>query len=115
MCCRQPPRSKNGKHAVLGWSFDALYRVYGGASAENGPWYTPVPQVGGLQSQIDLNLRPEWGNTAEDVVCVYLQPGTTVYVGPAAAQTGQSLLGYGMAGPQSLGISGTLQVYVPKP
>ncbi len=109
-----------GQYSIMtvgdeGWDFDALYRVSGGDAFENGSWYTPVPQVGGLQSQIDLNLRPEWGNTAENVTCVYLKPGTQVFVGPAAAQTGQSLEGYGAGGPQSLGISGTIQVFVPKP
>jgi len=103
-----------------GWEFDAVYRVYG--TNADGHWYTPIPQTGGLQSQIDLNLRPEWGNTADNVACVSLPAGSLVYVGPAAAQTGQPISGYispstgiayGSGGPQSLGISGTLQIYVP--
>jgi RHS repeat-associated protein len=93
-----------------GWSFDALYRVFGGDAEETGHWYSPLPQVGGLQSQIDLGLRPEWNNTATNAVCVYLPPGTQVYVGPIAAQTGYSPTVPGSG--QSLGGIG-IQVYVP--
>jgi RHS repeat-associated protein len=96
-----------------GWGFDGLYRVFGGASGEtgqNGTFYSPLPQVGGLQSQIDLGLRPEWGNTATNVVCVYLAPGTQVFVGPIAAQGGYSTLVPGSG--QSLGGIG-LQIYLP--
>jgi RHS repeat-associated protein len=99
-----------------GWSFDAVYRVWGGnAGLEgyDGTYYSPESQVGGLKSQIDLGLRPEWGNTAENVTCVWLQPGTQVFVGPIAAQTGQSLSSPGAG--QSLGISGGIQIYVPRP
>jgi RHS repeat-associated protein len=98
-----------------GWEFDALYRVYGGASDEDGPWYTPTPQVGGLQSAIDLAVNPNWGAAGTpggnpysnglnmgNVVCVYLQPGTQVFVGPIASQGGAWVGG-----------GGGIQIYVP--
>ena len=44
-----------------------FYRVYGGNSEKVGSFLTRVPQNGGLQSQIDLAINPEWGNTAEYV------------------------------------------------
>jgi len=81
-----------------------VYRVYGGRSGpegKDGTFYSPLPQPGGLRSQIDLALRPEWGNTAQNVGCVYLQPGTAVYVGTAASQGG-------------IWVGGTPQIYVPK-
>lgn len=89
-----------------GLSFDTpFWRVFGGEAKEDGSWYALAPQAGGLQSQIDLAIRPEWNNTPEDVTCVYLRPGTKVYVGPISSQGGLALGG----GP---GLSG-LQVYVP--
>jgi RHS repeat-associated protein len=83
-----------------------FYRVYGGTAGENGSWYALTPQVGGIQSQIDLALNPAWGNTAENVTCVYLPPGTQVAVGPISYQGGLALGG----GP---GLSG-IQVFVPR-
>ena len=97
-----------------GWSFDGVYRVFGGRADEtgyDGTYYSPLPQVGGLQSKIDLGLRPEWGNTATDVVCVYLAPGTQAYIGPTASQTGYSPTVPGSG--QSLGGIG-IQIYVPR-
>jgi hypothetical protein len=94
-----------------GWGTDtALYRVFGANAEETGHWYSPLPQAGGLQSQIDLGLRPEWNNTADNVVCVYLSAGTRVYIGPIAAQTGYSPTVHGSG--QSLGGFG-LQIYLP--
>ena len=88
-----------------GWSSDhGVYRVYGGRSGSegrDGTFYALLPQTGGLQSQIDLALRPEWGNTAENVTCIYLSPGTVIYVGSAASQGGPW-------------VGGATQVYVPK-
>lgn len=82
-----------------------FWRVYGGEADAEGSWYALTAQVGGIQSQIDLALNPAWGNTASNVICVYLPPGTQVYVGPISYQGGFALGG----GP---GLSG-LQVYVP--
>ena len=58
----------------------------------------------GLQSQIDLALNPEWGNTAEYVTTVVVPKGTVIYEGSAAPQTI-----YGDSG--SL-LSGGNQVYI---
>jgi hypothetical protein len=87
-----------------GWGMDNA-RVYGGGSGPvgaNGTFYSPTPQVGGLQSMMDLALRPEWGNTATDTVSTYIAPGTTVYVGQIASQGGHW-------------VGGGIQVYVPPP
>jgi RHS repeat-associated protein len=86
-----------------GWSMEDA-RVYGGKAGpegRDGTFYSPTPQKGGLQSQIDLALRPEWGNTATNTAAVYLKPGTIVYVGNAASQGG-------------IWVGGTIQIYVPK-
>jgi RHS repeat-associated protein len=89
-----------------GLSFDTpFYRVYGGSAEAEGSWYALAPQVGGIQSQIDLALNPAWGNTAENAICVYMAPGTQVYVGPISYQGGFALGG-------GTGLSG-LQVYIP--
>ena len=68
-----------------GMGFDA-YRVWGGDAKEDGSIYSLTPQNGGIQSMIDLALRPEWGNTAENVTCVSLPAGTVTYVGQSASQ-----------------------------
>ncbi len=78
--------------------FDA-YRVWG--KNREGPWHSPAPQAGGIQSIIDLALVPEWGNIAENVTfCVNLPAGTITYWGFAANQG-------------SWWMDGTLQIYVP--
>jgi hypothetical protein len=82
-----------------------LYRVHGGRSGEIGrggaTFLSPNPQVGGLQSQIDLALRPEWGNTATQVTRIRIPKGTVIYEGPVSSQGGAW-------------VGGTPQVYVPK-
>lgn len=83
-----------------GMGFDA-YRVWGGGAPEQGRWYSPSPQVGGVQSIIDLALRPEWGNSAQNVICVSLPEGTVTYWGFAANQGGWWT-------------GGNLQIYVPQ-
>jgi RHS repeat-associated protein len=86
-----------------GWSLEDA-RVFGGKAepeGKDGTFYSPTPQKGGLQSQIDLGLRPEWGNTTENTASVYLKPGTVVYVGNTASQGG-------------IWVGGTIQIYVPK-
>ena len=58
------------------------------------------PPQGPLQAQMDLALKPQWGNTAQNVVQIRVPAGTTIYEGFAAPQGG--LLGGGS------------QVYIPK-
>src|SRR5215469_3515226 len=77
-----------------GFGFYAMYRRFSDPKKENGHWYSLVLEAPGLQTQIDMNIRPEWGNAADKDVCVYLAPGTTYYIGPAAAQTGYAPAGY---------------------
>ena len=64
-----------------------LYRVYGGDAGKVGRYLTDIPQNGGMQSQLDLALNPDWGNTAQYVTRVIVPEGTTIYVGTAASQT----------------------------
>ena len=45
-----------------------------------------TPQSGGMQSQFDLALNPDWGNTAQNVTKVVLPKGTVIYEGIAAPQ-----------------------------
>lgn len=79
-----------------------------------GTYYTTVPQVGGIQSRIDLGLRPEWGNTAEKTVCMYLKPGTVIYVGNVASQSGASNANSANSSPNTLWVGGTIQIFVPR-
>ena len=64
-----------------------LYRVYSGdRSRRLGVFWTRTPPSGPGQAQIDLALRPEWGNTAEHVVTIRVPAGTTIYEGAAESQ-----------------------------
>ncbi len=63
-----------------------FYRVYGGEVQKVGQYMTRIPQNGGLQSQIDLALNPDWGNTAQYVIKVTVPKGTIIYEGTAASQ-----------------------------
>ena len=47
-----------------------------------------------MQSTIDLALKPEWGNTAKNVVKINVPAGTTIFEGFAENQGG-FLLGGG--------------------
>lgn len=67
---------------------------------------TRVPQNGGIQSQIDLALNPEWGNTTQYITKGTVPNGTVIYEGTAAPQTIN-----GGAG-QLLG--GDNQIYIPE-
>ena len=71
-----------------------------------GSYMTRVPQNGGLQSQIDLALNPEWGNTAQYVTKVTVPKGTVIYEGTAATQT--------INGGTGQLIGGGNQVYIPE-
>ena len=63
-----------------------MYRVYGGNANKVGTYLSRTPQNGGLQSQMDLALNPDWGNTTEHVSKVIVPKGTKIYEGTAAAQ-----------------------------
>ena len=68
-----------------------MYRVAGGKAApmgRRGTFLAAEPQVGGLQSPIDLALRPEWGNTATEIYIFRVPAGTTISEGPASSQGG---------------------------
>ncbi len=81
-----------------------LYRVYGGSAGKLSSYWTRTKPSGALQSQLDLALVPQWGNTAENVVSIKVPRGTTIYEGAAA--------------PQSTGVGQILgggnQVYIPR-
>jgi len=65
-----------------------FYRVYGGSAQEISSWWSRLQPRGALQSQIDLALLPEWGNTAEEVATILVPKGTIIYEGFAAPQAG---------------------------
>jgi hypothetical protein len=77
-----------------------FYRVYGGNAGQVGSYMSRTPQNGTMQSQMDLALNPQWGNTATSVTTVTVPKGTIIYEGFAALQG--NLLGGGN------------QVYIPK-
>jgi hypothetical protein len=77
-----------------------LYRVHGGTAGQLGGYWTRTAPSGPLQSQINLALRPEWGNTATQVTRISVPAGTTIYEGAAAAQGGL--------------VSGGSQVFIPR-
>ena len=63
-----------------------MYRVSGGEAESVGSYMSLTPQNGGLQSQIDLALNPQWGNTCENIGQVLVPKGTIIYEGVAGAQ-----------------------------
>ena len=63
-----------------------IYRVYVGEAEKIGRYLSRTSQEGSLQSQLDLALLPEWGNTAEKLTEVVVPKGTIVYEGTAAPQ-----------------------------
>lgn len=65
-----------------------FYRVYGGSADKIGMFWTKVKSTGALQAKIDLALKTEWGNTAENLVKINVPAGTKVYEGFAEAQGG---------------------------
>jgi len=83
-----------------------FYRVYGGSSGKVGSYMTRVPQNGGMQSQVDLALNPQWGNTAQYVTKVTVPKGTVIYEGTAAPQV--------INGGAGQLIGGGNQVYIPE-
>ncbi|SMC29643.1 hypothetical protein SAMN02745134_03964, partial [Clostridium acidisoli DSM 12555] len=85
-----------------------VYRVYGGDANQAGSYMSRTPQNGGIQSQIDLALKPEWGNSTEYVTEVKVPKGTVIYEGTAAPQTLNETIG----GTGQL-IGGGNQVYIP--
>jgi len=83
-----------------------FYRVYGGNAVIAGNYVSRTPQMGGLQSQLDLALVPEWGNTATYVTKVTVPKGTVIYEGFAAPQT--------MNGGAGMLMGGGNQIYIPE-
>jgi hypothetical protein len=77
-----------------------LFRVYGGSAPEIGPFWSRIASAGPLQSQIDLALNPDWGNTAQNIVTIKVPAGTNIYEGFAA--------------PQGRLLGGGSQAYIPK-
>ena len=63
-----------------------FYRVSTNEAGKVGSYMTRTPQMGGMQSQLDLALNPEWGNTAQVVTKVTVPKGTVIYEGTAAPQ-----------------------------
>ena len=96
-----------GSYTKIVLKDDAVfYRVYGGDAGKVGRYMTRTPQNGGMQTQIDLALVPDWGNTAEYITKVVVPKGTIIYEGRAALQAIN-----GGAG-QLLG--GGNQIYIPE-
>lgn len=83
-----------------------LYRVHGGNAEKVGSYMSRTPQFGGMQSQLDLALKPEWGNTATQVTKVTVPKGTVIYEGSAASQS--------INGGAGTLLGGGNQVYIPK-
>lgn len=87
-----------------------LYRV-GNPGRPVGNYWTAVRPSGPGQSQIDSALRPDWGNTAQEVTEIRVPAGTTIYegmAGPQALRPGAS------AAPTSSGLLGDgHQVFLP--
>jgi len=63
-----------------------FYRVSTNEAGKVGSYMTRTPQMGGMQSQLDLALNPEWGNTAQVVTKVTVPKDTVIYEGTAAPQ-----------------------------
>ena len=80
-----------------------FYRTYTDNKVDG--YMTRTPQNGNMQSQMDLALNPDWGNTAQNVTTVTVPKGTTIYEGVASSQT------INVGAGQLLG--GGNQVYVP--
>ena len=83
-----------------------FYRTYGGKAGEVGRYMSRIPQNGGMQSQIDLALNPDWGNTATQVTEVVVPKGTVIYEGTAASQS--------INGGAGELLGGGNQVYIPE-
>ena len=61
-------------------------RVWGGGAEKVGRYMSEVPQNGGMQSQLDLALNPDWGNTAQNISPVIIPGDRKIYHGKAAPQ-----------------------------
>lgn len=66
-----------------------------------GQYWTTIKPLGPLQAQIDLALKPEWGNTATQITTIKVPAGQTIYQGAAASQGGAQ-------------IGGGSQVFIPR-
>ena len=83
-----------------------FYRAYGGNGKEVGRYVTRIPQNGGIQTQIDLVLNPDWGNTTEYITKVVVPKGTIIYEGTAAPQI--------INGGAGMLLGGGNQIYIPE-
>lgn len=83
-----------------------FYRAYGGNGKEVGRYVTRIPQNGGIQTQIDLALNPDWGNTTEYITKVVVPKGTIIYEGTAAPQI--------INGGAGMLLGGGNQIYIPE-
>jgi hypothetical protein len=66
----------------------AFYRAYGGSAGELGSFWTRIRPAGPLQARVDLAIKSQWGNAANQVAEIRVPAGVTVYEGVAAAQGG---------------------------
>lgn len=83
-----------------------FYQVHGSNDDRIGRFMTTIPQNGGMQSQTDLALNPDWGNTARYVTKVTVPKGTTIYVGTAAPQV--------INGGAGILLGGGNQIFIPE-
>ena len=83
-----------------------FYRVTTNEAGKVGSYMSRTPQMGGMQSQLDLALNPEWGNTAQVVTKVTVPKGTVIYEGTAAPQV--------INGGAGILPGGGNQVYIPE-
>ncbi len=87
-----------------------LHRV-GSPGRPLGNYWTAIEPRGPLQAQIDSALRPDWGNTAQEVTTIRIPAGTTLYEGLAGPQP---LRSGDLPSPHRSGLlGGGHQVFVP--
>ena len=63
-----------------------FYRAYGGQAQKLGAFWSRVRPTGPLQAQLDLAIKPEWGNKATEIATIRVPAGQTIYEGAAASQ-----------------------------
>lgn len=87
-----------------------MYRPSGGSADEVGRYISRTPQNGGLQSQLDSALNPQWGNTTTTITEVTVPKGTVIYEGTAGPQIIKDSLG------NRVGMlpGGGNQIYIPE-
>ena len=60
--------------------------MHGGTAGQLDQYWTRTKPTGPMQAQLDLALKPEWGNTATRTTAITVPKGTVVYEGVAAPQ-----------------------------